>query len=151
MKKKLILFTLLIFALNSYAQESELNWLTDFELAKQEAKAQDKPILMYFTGSDWCAPCKKLKADFFNSEKFAKASSNVVLLMIDLPRRSGIITPAQKRKNMLLMQRYNRRGSFPALVGLNFEGKILKELNGYNAQRDTSKHFEFIVDIVKQN
>ncbi len=151
MKKQLIIFALLIFSLGSYAQESELNWLTDFELAKQASKVQGKPILMYFTGSDWCAPCKKLKADFFSSDKFAEKASDLVLLIIDLPRRSGIVTPAQKRKNMLLMQKYNRRGSFPGLVGLSSEGKVLKEMNGYNAERDTSKHFQFITDIVNQN
>lgn len=151
MKKQLILFTLLVFALCSYAQESELNWLTDFELAKQESKTQDKPILMYFTGSDWCAPCKKLKADFFNSEKFAKASNNVVLLLIDLPRSTGIITPTQKRKNMLLMQRFNRRGSFPTLVGLTAEGKVLKDISGYNRNRDTANHFKFLADIIDNN
>lgn len=151
MKKQFIIFALVIFSLTTYAQESELNWLTDFELAKQASKTQDKPILMYFTGSDWCAPCKKLKADFFNSKKFVKESNKVVLLMIDLPRRSGIVTPAQKRKNMLLLQKYNRRGSFPTLVGLTAEGKVLKDISGYNRNRDTANHFKFLADIIDDN
>ena len=148
--KKLLILSLLIISVYSYAQKSGLEWLTDFELAKKESKTQDKPILMYFTGSDWCAPCKKLKVDFFNSKKFLKASYNVILLKIDLPRSNKLISPEQKRKNMLLMQRYNRRGSFPTLVGLTHEGKILKEINGYNRDGDTSKHFQFLETVISK-
>ena len=149
--KKLLILSLLFISVYSYAQKSGLEWLTDFELAKKESKTQDKPILMYFTGSDWCAPCKKLKVDFFNSKKFLKASYNVILLKIDLPRSNKLISPEQKRKNMLLMQRYNKRGSFPTLVGLTHEGKILKEINGYNRDRDTSKHFQFLEAVISKD
>jgi thioredoxin-related protein len=149
--KKLLILSYLCLSIYGYGQESELEWYTDFEVAKQEAKSQDKPILMYFTGSDWCGPCKKLKADFFSSKKFLKESNVVVLLMIDLPRSRGIITAEQQRKNMLLMQRYNRRGSFPTLVGLSHEGKVITEISGYNRNRDTEKHFKFLANIISKN
>ena len=32
----------------------ESAWLTDLEAAKKQAAADKKPILMFFTGSDWC-------------------------------------------------------------------------------------------------
>ena len=69
-----------------YGQEykTKVNWLTDFELAKKQAKEQKKPILMLFTGSDWCPPCKMLKKDFFNSDKFADRSKDFVMLMVCL-------------------------------------------------------------------
>lgn len=149
MKKGLIL---LLFALAgiTYAQESELAWLIDFEEAKQVSEEQCKPILMYFTGSDWCAPCKKLKADFFNSEKFTQKSQEFVLLMVDLPRRRDLITPEQKRKNMLLAQDYNKRGSFPTLVGLNGEGEVLDDIMGYGRSSGTKDHFAFLEKVLKK-
>ena len=49
-----VIFTL---AGNAYAEEG---WLVSFEKAKQQAAKEGKPILMEFTGSDWCPPCKAL-------------------------------------------------------------------------------------------
>ena len=149
--KKIAIIFLLICVGSGYAQDSKINWLTDYDEAKKTSKSQDKPILMYFTGSDWCAPCKKLKADFFNSEKFAKKSESFVLLIVDLPRKNGIITQKQKMKNMLLMQDYNRRGSFPTLVGLNANGKVLGSINGYDRSKKTERHFVFLDDIIEKH
>jgi len=149
--KNIVIIVLLLSAVSLHAQKSSLNWLTDFETAKDIAKEQKKPLLMYFTGSDWCAPCKKLKTDFFATKQFAEKAEAFVLVMVDLPRRSGVISQAQKRKNMLLSQKYNRRGSFPALVGMSPEGKILKELNGYDSRKGTEKHFQFLEDLLATN
>jgi thioredoxin-related protein len=140
----------MVFALNITAQINDLTWHHDFEEAKQLSKTQDKPVLLYFTGSDWCSPCKKLKADFFNSERFREQADAFVLVMVDLPRRNGLITPEQKRKNMLLMQDYNKRGSFPTLVGLNADGKVLGDIIGYGRNIGTDGHFAFLEKILKQ-
>jgi len=150
MNKKLIILLLFICVGTVYGQESKLNWLLDFDEAKQISLKQDKPILVYFTGSDWCAPCKKLKADFFDTEKFGTESQKFVLLVVDLPRRNDIITPDQKRKNMILMQDYNRRGSFPTLVGLDSDGKTLGNINGYSRSYGTGDYFEFLKKILKK-
>ena len=147
---KLIGLILLIVVGSVYSQESTLNWLTDFDEAKQISEKQKKPILMYFTGSDWCSPCKKLKKDFFNSEEFIIKSKDFVLLMVDLPRRNDLISPEQKRKNMLLMQDYNRRGSFPTLVGLKADGKVLGDINGYSESYGTGDYFRFLEKITKK-
>ncbi|CAN0380006.1 unnamed protein product, partial [Ectocarpus sp. 4 AP-2014] len=105
------------------AQETaELDWVTDFETAKLLSGKQDKPILMYFTGSDWCSPCKLLKKDFFNSTEFQERADKVVLLMVDIPRRRDILSPEQLRANKELVVKYNNEGSFPLIVGLNNKG-----------------------------
>ena len=45
----------LILAGSSFADEG---WLVDFEKAKVQAVKEGKPILMEFTGSDWCPPAR---------------------------------------------------------------------------------------------
>lgn len=150
MNKKLIILYLFIYIGTVYAQESKLNWLTDFDKAKQTSAKQDKPILMYFTGSDWCAPCKSLKADFFNTDDFAIEAQKFVLLLVDLPRSNDIITQDQKRKNMILLQDYNRRSSFPTLVGFNADGKTLGDINGYNKNSGTDDYFAFLKKILEK-
>lgn len=156
--KNLIFIFSVIFTLNlSYAQEyyegeeeySNLVWLTDINDAKAQSLKVKKPILMYFTGSDWCAPCKMLKKDFFNSEKFEKIANDFVLLKVDIPRRKDIITPEQLVKNNKLVSRYNRNGGYPNIVALNAKGNVLGELSGYTFLRETDRHFAFVESILE--
>src|SRR5689334_23913829 len=42
---------------------AELNWLTDFNAAKERARTEKKLVLINFTGSDWCPPCMRLRSE----------------------------------------------------------------------------------------
>ena len=148
--KRLVVILLVFSSVVSLAQEddaNQLNWLTNLEEAKDISKEENRPILVYFTGSDWCTPCKALKADFFESEEFAERAGNIVLVEIDYPRRMDIITEAQKAYNLKVMEKYNKDKSFPKLVMINHKGKELGVLSGYSSfgsYKDTSHHFSFI-------
>ena len=54
--KKIMVSMLLLLTTYSYSQD----WKTSFEEAKKQAAADNKNILLVFSGSDWCAPCIKL-------------------------------------------------------------------------------------------
>ena len=56
MKKHIIILFLFI-GTTGYSQ----NWKTNFEEAKIEAAKENKNILLVFSGSDWCAPGRKLE------------------------------------------------------------------------------------------
>ena len=74
--KNLILLFALALVFNVSAQEehlSNLNWLTDIDEAKTVSSKEKKPILVYFTGSDWCPPCKMLKQDFSIQQNLKKS------------------------------------------------------------------------------
>ncbi|QCE43305.1 thioredoxin family protein [Psychroserpens sp. NJDZ02] len=155
MKKLLFLF-MLCASFTMIAQDddfedydSNLNWLTDLAEAKNEAVASKKPILIYFTGSDWCAPCKMLKKDFFYSEAFEEKADQFVLLMIDMPRRVDIISEEQQKKNNKVVSKYNTSGGYPNLVVLNDKLHIIGELSGYTFLRETDRHFAFIEAILE--
>ena len=45
-------------------------WGNDFAEAQKTAKAENKLILLNFSGSDWCGPCIQLKKEVFESETF---------------------------------------------------------------------------------
>jgi len=108
-------------------------WITDFETAKKQATAEGKPILLYFSGSDWCAPCIKLKKEIFQSEAFsAYAKENLVLLMADFPRRkANRPSPEQQVHNDALAEKYNRTGAFPFTALLDANGKKLTSWSGF--------------------
>ncbi len=133
------------------AETSDIKWLTDFNTAKELATTSKKPILMYFTGSDWCAPCKMLKEDFFHTDRFEKTAKQLVLLEVDIPRKEDVISPEQKEKNMSLMRTYNKEGGFPLVVALDNNGSVLGEISAYSMLRDPSKHFSFVESIIENH
>ena len=55
-----VVMTLLAVIGLSLAAVAEEGWLVDFAKAKAQSAKEGKPVLMEFTGSDWCPPCKAL-------------------------------------------------------------------------------------------
>jgi thiol:disulfide interchange protein len=99
-------------------------WLTDFEAAKAAAAKRGVPILIDFSGSDWCGWCIRLDKEVFKQDAFRDfASESVVLFLADFPRRSKL--PAEQRKqNEQLMRKYGVRG-FPTVLLVDKTGKEL--------------------------
>ncbi|MFN4950679.1 MAG: thioredoxin family protein [Flavobacteriales bacterium] len=66
---------------------STLTWYTDISLASQAATTENKPMLLFFTGSDWCGWCHRLQREVFNTTQFnAWASTDVILVELDFPK-----------------------------------------------------------------
>jgi len=107
------------------------SWTTDLKAAMAESKESGKPILMNFTGSDWCGWCIKLHKEVFDKKEFKTwAKKNVVLMTIDFPR-SKSQSDELKKQNRALAEQYGIRG-FPTILFVNAEGKKLGE-SGYLA------------------
>jgi thioredoxin-related protein len=109
-------------------------WLTDFEQATQIAKEKNQPILLNFSGSDWCGPCIKMKREVFDTPEFQDfAESNLVLVKADFPRqKKNQPDPKQKNHNEALAGKYNPNGKFPLTILLDQDGKVLREWDGYS-------------------
>jgi thioredoxin-related protein len=107
-------------------------WKTNFNEAKIEAAKNNKLILVNFSGSDWCLPCIRLKKSIFDSESFtAYASENLVLVNADFPRQNKHkLSPAQKKMNEDLAEKYNPEGKFPYTILLTADEKILRQWDG---------------------
>jgi len=54
----------------------------DIDKAFATAKAQNKPVLLYW-GAVWCPPCNQLKATLFNRQDFAEQSRSFVAVHLD--------------------------------------------------------------------
>jgi len=148
--KNVVMLLFLFVSSCFYAQEhgNRLVWETDFEVAKNQSKLENKPILILFTGSDWCQPCKNLNKDFFQSEPFIAKSKKFVLLLVDFPRKKELISLDQERANKVLSSKYGVR-SFPTIIAVNYKGAIIDKIKSYSSGRDTHYHFEFIDKILK--
>ena len=128
---KKILFGLLVLVSNiGLAQD----WQTDFEEAKKLAAEQNKNIVIVFSGSDWCAPCIKLDKNIWQSEAFKKeAAEEWVLVKANFPRKkANELSKEQTEHNRKLAEKYNIEGSFPLVVILDKNGKVLGKMGFKN-------------------
>jgi thioredoxin-related protein len=111
------------------APPSKPGWITSVEQGQQEAKANNKLVLLDFTGSDWCGWCVLLDREVFSKPKFKEyASKNLVLVEVDFPKMKQV-SDATRKENVRLAQRYQIQG-FPTIIVLNSEGQVVGEF-GY--------------------
>lgn len=90
-------------------------WQLDFESARAAAVLEDKLMLMYFTGSDWCQWCNKLDNELFGSEEFQRGiEAFAVGLVLDFPQRRAM-SPKQERHNRRLKARMKVE-AFPEII-----------------------------------
>ena len=113
-------------------------WLTDLDAAKAQGVKENKPVLVDFTGSDWCPPCKSLHKVVFESPEFAAAASLYVLVELDFPRNKPQ-TPELKAKNREWQQKY-AVSSFPTVLLLDAKsGDVFGRVGGFGGQ--TAKEY----------
>ena len=127
MKKSIVLFGLCLSVLTGWSAEG---WMTDFESAKKKAMAENKTLLLDFSGSDWCSWCIKLDEEVFQKDAWkAYAKEHLVQVLIDFPREKSEQSQALQKQNNALAKQYAVRG-FPTVLLLNQEGALI-EKTGY--------------------
>jgi len=121
--KKLLLPIIVALTLLPPAARSA-TWLTDLPAALKQAGAENKLVLVDFTGSDWCGWCIKLHKEVFSQPEFnAFAKANLVLVEVDFPNKKAQPL-ALKRANQALAEKYHIEG-YPTLILLNGGGNRL--------------------------
>jgi thioredoxin-related protein len=130
--KNILFIAFILFTFISFSQKEELTWQTDLQKAIAVAQKEKKPLMLFFTGSDWCGWCHKLQKEVFFQDPFKKwAKENVVLVEVDFPSKNGEAFKRQtdeiRQQNNLLQQQFSVRG-YPTVWFVNpektKEGKI---------------------------
>ena len=104
-------------------------WTDDFEEAKAQAKAENKFLLLDFTGSDWCGWCKRLDAEVFEKSDFKNyAKDNLVLVKLDFPRGFSLKKKTAEQNDKLAKE-FGIAG-YPSIILLDPDGKKLTK-TGY--------------------
>ncbi|HEY6436118.1 MAG TPA: thioredoxin family protein, partial [Ignavibacteriaceae bacterium] len=126
----LLLFIFLFTSCNNGQSSSDsLNWENNLDKAIEQAKKENKAVLVNFTGSDWCIWCKRLSSEVFQQKEFQEyADESLVLVMLDFPKD----VPQSEEKqayNRNLAQKYGIQG-FPTILIFNNQGKMVGQ-TGY--------------------
>ena len=113
------------------AAAAEQEWMTDLAKAQEKAKVEKKLVLVDFTGSDWCPPCRALHKNVFTSSEFNEfAAKNLVLVEVDFPRKKEQ-TDQLKKTNRELAKKYEIDG-YPTVIVFDSNGKQLDKKVGYS-------------------
>jgi protein disulfide-isomerase len=103
MNRSLIVLFLLSFA--TFLQAQELQWTTDMKKAIDMSVKTKKPIMLFYTGSDWCGWCIRLQNEVFKTKEFTDwANKYTVPVELDFPRRKKLEPELQKQNNELAQQ-----------------------------------------------
>lgn len=111
-------FTVAALTASAFASTPK-GWSTDLNKAIEQAKTENKSVLVEFTGSDWCPPCIAMRKNVFSKKEFVDAASKkFVLVELDFPKGDKELS----EKNQPLADKFRIEG-FPTVVLLDYEGK----------------------------
>ena len=117
---------------NVYAEEG---WVVDFEKAKATAAKEKKDVLMEFTGSDWCPPCKALHKNVLSTELFKESAPKMfVLLKLDNPRDKSKQSEEEIKQYPRLSSEYQVQG-VPNIVLADAKGRPYARIVGYGGDK----------------
>ena len=133
MKWIALLTLMLLAACQPGVEYAEANWGMDLPAALKAADSGKLNVLLDFTGSDWCPPCKALHKRVLATKPFADyAKNNLKLVMVDFPR-SKPLPKGQLQTNEALARQFKVDG-YPVLILLDATGKELARKDGYGGE-----------------
>jgi protein disulfide-isomerase len=167
LKSPFFILTLIMPLLQIHGAETmsrSIEWQTNYEKAVTESKEKGVPLLMFFTGSDWCSWCNKLESEVLDTPQFKDAvGSKFVFLKVDKPAYRTLDAQT-KAQNEQLQKKYDITG-WPTIIlfdtqklqvigktgyqrggAQNYASHLLKMVSDYNAykqktsQIDSQKH-----------
>lgn len=119
----------ILFSENSSGKPS-IKWQAIYDEAAKQSKASSKPLLILFTGSDWCSCCTKLDEESLNTLDFAVVASNkFIFLKLDFPLYTSQ-DPEIKAQNKQLQAKFDVR-SFPTIIIYDAQGDKVIGSTGY--------------------
>lgn len=97
-------------------------WTMDLDAATKLAGEKQLPILVDFSGSDWCGWCKVMEENVFTQPEWTTyATSNLVMVLIDFPNDKSLVPEKYVERNEALKNEYGVRG-YPTFVVLDSDG-----------------------------
>lgn len=136
-QRLLIYFSIFLFLCSGQSIYSTTNkhggieWLTSYTKAMNMAKASSKPVVLFFTGSDWCGWCNKLEKEALETPAFSKAiNDKLIFVKLDFPMHTKPDS-ATHQQNEQLQKKFSVR-SFPTIVLVDPDQQLIG-ITGYRA------------------
>src|SRR5437879_3290811 len=90
---QLFSFILLLAFSGTCRAAEEIPWATNYDQAVELSKKEQKPLFLYFTGSDWCGWCWKMDKEILSTSDLIDAVKNkFIFVKIDFPIYTNLDT-----------------------------------------------------------
>jgi thiol:disulfide interchange protein len=121
-------------------------WTQDWDAAKKLAKEKNLPIILNFTGSDWCGWCKLMGRQVFSKQEWQDyAKDKLVLVWLDFPQNKSLVPEKYVARNKQLSEQFGVEG-YPTYIVLQSDGAT--KLGKLGASREATAK-GFISDLEK--
>jgi len=128
----------------SAAEKAPKGWTEKYPAALKRAEKEKKPMLLLFTGSDWCGWCKKLKKEVLDTKEFRELESKIILVYLDFPAQKKQDADI-KEQNAGLSRQFQISG-YPATVIVSPDGKVLTRISGFRPAPEYVKTIEAVLE-----
>lgn len=129
MKPSRNIFSLIVLSA-AFAVTASAASMTDYSAALELAAKENRPVLLEFTGSDWCPPCMMMKKQVLSQEAFTSfADDKLVFVELDFPRAKKQ-DAALVKQNQELEAKFGVQG-YPTFILLDSAGKELGRTIGF--------------------
>jgi thioredoxin-related protein len=123
-------FVILAFVLSVCAEGA---FLTSESAAREQAKKQNKPLLISFFGI-WCPPCNEFEESVFTSPAFTAKAKSFVLLKVD----------ADSKSSWPMKDKY-RVGGYPTLIFTDSLGEEIYRVVGLRSSVEMTKVMDMVL------
>ncbi len=146
MKKRYLFFLAVALAVVASVQTYADGWLTDYDSALKKAKAENKVMMINFSGSDWCHWCIRLDEEVFSQQEFKKfAAEKLILMLIDFPMNKEL-DPKDKENNEKLASLFNV-GGFPTVMLVTHDNEVIAQ-TGYRSS-GAANYVKYVDTLIK--
>lgn len=139
MLKNILILSLTILSLSLYGQEKkQLKWYLNYTEVTELAKKENKLVLLFFHGSNWCPPCIRMQNEVFAADTFVnKVTEKILFLDVDF-RTKPKLSDAQLAHNNEVKKRFGLPDDFgqgyPQVVIINGKGEVQYQEKGYDGR-----------------
>jgi len=107
-------------------------WVPFVDAVPQSASS-GKPIMLVFSGSDWCSYCQRLEQEVFQTPDFESwSANNVIKVMVDFPQHHQLAADiATQNQNLKSYFGHELRG-YPTVLMIQADGTVIGK-TGYVA------------------
>jgi len=100
-------------------------WVSTWPEAVKASKATGKPIMLMFTGSDWCHWCQKLEHEVFQRPAFQKWSDKVIKIRVDFPETHALAKDLKAQNEVLKKWYENFVQAYPTCLFVEPNGRVI--------------------------
>ncbi len=125
-----------------------VQWTTDYQAALRQAKASNRAIFLFFTGSDWCSWCTKMEKEVLESREFTQTvGDQFIFVKVDLPRKTKL-TRELSEQNQALAARFHI-SSFPSVVLIGPGEELIFESSG-SPRLSSQRYAQDLLELARQ-